>query len=729
MVKKMKRIIALSLSTAACGILFGKASLKFIAVVIVAGIILSCLVYLIEKYVTHPTYHFVHAKYVILDVLIAVWFMSRFYSKWATHSAVMTLASTINIPIIILVGVSALIIGIIGLHAIDSLLYLFDSLVMQIVRGRFGIENPYNLPAVLIIVLMQNIMLNYSALQTFESIGRQSIVATALTTVLVLAVNFLLALIIRNWKVSLIFTTILFWIWSVADFYVVKFHGSPLYFSEFANAKTAANVMSGYQLEISAVVIIISIIAIAMITEIILFVSSSGIFKKESKAQRIVSLILMLILCVVLSVAGYHKVDPKSHGWAPWPEGLEAGGFLFESIYDLEKRQNPIVEPEGYNIDSIQKLKSDKYVSKDYPDVIVILNETFCDLSYSVNYKSDADPLVAFKNIEGAVYGHATVANIGGGTNDSEFELLTSNSRYLLNSSAPFTFLSEKQLKNSVVRFLKEGFGYETTGMHCGTPGNYSRNTAYPILGFDNIYLGRDDFLYQNNNGNRIWLDEDNYHDLTDHYEEGGEGPRFFYLLTYQNHGGYEQNEDPADTVLVETDFGAVTDDVNEYLSSIKLSAEAFRELTDYFKDSQRDVIICMVGDHAPSIISDLPNDVESPITDSNLNKCTVPYVVWSNFDADVTSYTDYMSMTDLVPMTLKAAGLPLSAFYNTVLNLHEEYPIRTKSGRYYDRDFKSGSFGADSEIRLLSDYYYMEYNSLHAGDDYLDDLFLVSKK
>ena len=725
----MKRIIALSLSLTAIGILLGKASLKFIAIVIVASIVLSFLIYLIEKYITHPTYRYVHAKYLLLDMMIVFWTMSRFYSKWSTHSAVMTLADNLNISTVIPVGVSATILGIIALHAIDTVLYLFDCFVIQVAKGRFGIQNQYNLPAVLIIVLMQNIILNYSALQTIESIGRQSIIATVLNTFLVLTVNLLFALLIRNWKVSLILTTVLFWVWSVADFYVVKFHGSPLYFSEFANAKTAANVMSGYQLEISAVVIIITIMAILLIAEIILHVSSTGILRKENKTQKIVSLILILILCGVLSVFGYRKVDPKSHGWAPWPEGLEAGGFLYESIYDLQKRQNPIVEPEGYDIDTIKKLKSDKYVSKEYPDIIVILNETFCDLSYSVSYKSDSDPLEAFKNIEGATYGHATVANIGGGTNDSEFELLTSNSRYLLNSSAPFTFLPEKQLKNSVVRFLKEGFGYETTGMHCGTPGNYSRNIAYPYLGFDNIYLGRDDFSYQNNNGNRIWLDEDNYHDMTDHYEEGGDGPRFMYLLTYQNHGGYEQNEDPADTVHVETDFGTTTDDVNEYLSSIKLSAEAFRDLTEYFKDSDRDVIICMVGDHAPSIISDLPNDVECPITDSNLNKCTVPYVIWSNFGAEITSYHDYVSMTDLIPMTLKASGMPLSAYYNTVLDLHEEYPIRTKSGRYYNRDFKTGTFGDESESPLLSDYYYMEYNSLHAGDDYLDNLFIVSKE
>lgn len=725
----MKRIILLSLCIASAGILFCRASLKLVAFVLGASIFCSCIVFLLEKYVTHPKFAFVHKKYIILDILLVSWLMVRFYSRWGTDSYIMTIISKTNVPLPVMLGIIASVLGAFALHALDTLFFLSESLIIYITKRAQIINNPYNLFALLVIVFMQNLILNYSGLQTFESLGRQSIVATLFNTLVILSVNLLLTLLIRNWKISLTLTTVIFWVWSIADYYVVKFHGSPLYFSEFANAKTAANVMSGYQLNIGIVVINITIIALAILAEIILFITPGKVFNKDKKIFQISFTLVMLVLCTVASIFGYKKVDPSSHGWAPWTEGLETGGFLYESVYDLQKRQNPVVEPEGYNVESIKKLKSEKNSSEKYPDIILILNETFCDLSYSVNFEADVDPMEAFKDIDGASYGHATVANVGGGTNDSEFELLSSNSRYLLSSSAPFTFLPEKQLKNSIVRFLKEDLGYETTAMHCGIAGNYSRNIAYPYLGFDHIYLGEDAFKYQSSYGNRKWLDSDNYHDLTDHYEEGGEGPRFMYLLTFQNHGGYEQNEPSVDTVHVKTDFGGLTDDVDEFLSSMKSSAEAFRDLTDYFKDSKRDVIICMVGDHAPAFISELPNDTEGPIDDESLNKSTVPYVIWSNFNAKMTSYADYATMTDLVPMTLKAAGLPLSAYYKTVLDLHEELPIRTKTGKYYDRDFKSGEFESTTDNQLLSDYYYMEYNSLHAGDDYIDELYTVAAK
>ena len=89
----MKRIILLSLSIAATGILFSRASFKLVALLLVASIICSCIIYLIEKFVTQPENAFVHKRFIILDILLVSWLMIRFYSKWGTNSFIMTLMS------------------------------------------------------------------------------------------------------------------------------------------------------------------------------------------------------------------------------------------------------------------------------------------------------------------------------------------------------------------------------------------------------------------------------------------------------------------------------------------------------------------------------------------------------------------------------------------------------------------------------------------------------------
>ena len=358
------------------------------------------------------------------------------------------------------------------------------------------------------------------------------------------------------------------------------------------------------------------------------------------------------------------------------------------------------------------------------PDIILILNESFSDLETYTNINADIDYMDGFYNIPGATYGYAVVPSIGGGTNNSEFELLTSKSMYLL-QHAPFTYMDQVLLSRGIVNYLND-LGYETTGMHCANPDNYSRNTAYPAMGFEKTRLGQDSFTYNEMNGNRPWLDSDNYRDLIERYETADDEPRFMFLLTYQNHGGYEQNDSSMDTVHTQKDFGELTDEVNEFLSSIYLSCQAFKELTNYYSTVDRDVIICMVGDHAPSFVSSLPAKKDREIGDEGINMRCVPYVIWSNFDADLSDvYTDCASMVDLVPMVLHAAGVPLSSFYQEILNMHEILPIRTSSGQYVDRDSIIGNYdSSDKYYDQMKLYYYLEYNSLLEGDEYRSALF-----
>lgn len=210
-------------------------------------------------------------------------------------------------------------------------------------------------------------------------------------------------------------------------------------------------------------------------------------------------------------------------------------------------------------------------------------------------------------------------------------DLLTSNSMYIMASSAPFTYTGFSEKNATLLTYLKS-LGYMTTVMHNSTPYNYSRNIAFPAMGFDRIYLGKNSFSETNYYGNRPILDKDDYAGMLSLYEKDTDEPRFYYLLTYQNHGGYEQNDTSLDTVHTTRDLGDLTDDVDEYLSSIALSAKAFHALTEYFKSNERSVVICMVGDHAPSFISQLKANRKMDFEETELWKRTVPYVIWSNY-------------------------------------------------------------------------------------------------
>ena len=80
--------------------------------------------------------------------------------------------------------------------------------------------------------------------------------------------------------------------------------------------------------------------------------------------------------------------------------------------------------------------------------------------------------------------------------------------------------------------------------------------------------------------------------------------------------------------------------ETNEYLSSTKESDNAFKYLIDYFKKQDEPTIICMFGDHQPSIETEFYEELlgkkqdEWEISDIQKRYAT-PFVLWANYDIE----------------------------------------------------------------------------------------------
>ena len=538
---------------------------------------------------------------------------------------------------------------------------------------------------------------------------------------------FLQALVGKLW-VSIIISSILSTIWSIANYYTVLYHGSPLFFSEYANFKTAMEVAGTYSFSISSDVIkiicvFIALIVLALVTKVIEG-KYGRISHKKTKKQRLLRFITRAIVFVasVMIAIGLLDVGPKrTMAWS-WRAGVEKYGIVICSLSDaVERLSSTYRMPEGYSLEVLPSKNSvEAVMPAELPDIIVILNETFYDIEEFYEINPDASLLQKFYSIDNAVFGYAPS---GGGTNDTEYELLLSNSLALLNGTSPYNFVKLAD-RFSCVKYM-EKLGYITTAMHCGQKENYHRNTAYRELEFDNIYLGEDDFNYKNKNYNRGWLDSDNYKDMLDRLDENTSAPQFMFLLTYQNHGGYTQNDDALDTVHSGVDYGETTSALNEFMSSLILSSEAFYDLTEELK-GRKPTVVVMVGDHGPNFLGDLTPKRSDGGYEPELARSLVPYVIWSNYKEIPEEYGNLASIEDLIPMTLEVAGLPLSTYYSTILKVHDTIPLRTSKGMYIDADGNTGVYSSDSEYGdLLNEYYYLEYNSLGKKDEVRMELFL----
>lgn len=513
----------------------------------------------------------------------------------------------------------------------------------------------------------------------------------------------------------------------IVNFYTIQFRNQPVSTMDIQNIKTAANVASSYKFEPK--ITVIAALVIFALSMFAVFRLKKAEKTKKYTAKKYFSRIVGIFACCfafyyVFFFASW-SIKPKLTLVWSWRESYHQYGFLASSEELLAKSFNVVSKPYGYDEEALFEYteKQDKTLEtkERTPDIIYILNETFFDLKNVISdLKTDKSYMPFIESLDNKIYGYSIVPGCGGGTNRSEYEFLTGNTLELMQGITPFSFLNLND-SPSLVSFLKSK-GYQTYATHPAPSLNYSRGTAYPKLGFD---LAEFDEAYENaeSYGTRGYIkDEEVYKNLIQNYEKMGEEPRFMYALTIQNHGGWEMNDESEDTVRTQNDFGDLTDDVNEYLSCIDLSDSAFEYLVDYYKNCDRDVIICMAGDHCPSFAPDIADEAKTEFEKFGLY--ATPFVMWANFELEEQNL-GYTSLNYLAPLMLKNAGLDLSPFYSFMCGLFEYYPVITSNGVYATGDYELKSYsgpGCDKRIRTYLD---MVYNGASKKANRIDALFV----
>ncbi|MBE6024730.1 MAG: LTA synthase family protein [Cellulosilyticum sp.] len=517
---------------------------------------------------------------------------------------------------------------------------------------------------------------------------------------------------------------------SLSCYFIYLWHGVPFSFVELKNIDTAKSVVNSYLGDIISFHSIYSDYLIIIITLVILLVLLHKLLKKDIVNIKInIGIILIAILLFCSSYT--NKVIPESVVSFNWAEGIVTYGYfncmLRESLNELQ----PLSPSIAYDKDDYKALESYEYNedrSTNTPDIILILNETFFDISQVIDVDYNENPITVIPSLENALTGYAVVPNEGGGTNCSEYELLTSNSlSQMLQSITPFQSL-DTDGANSIVSVL-ENSGYETLGTHDSYGINYSRNRGYTDLGFDTVYF-IEDYTGLTTWGSRTtdekYTDESQYNNLINWYEQMGDGPRFLYCLTMQNHGAWSLNSYDENIIHLSNDYGDYTSQLDEYNSCIYLSDQAIGKLISYYETVDRDVVVVMLGDHCPNILSNVVNEYYSDIDvdERNLKMRSVPYVIWSNNDELLTDNRpqETLGLVYLMPTVLESAGMQMSAYYEYLLELRDDVPILTKYGYYYDKYGKMYSYSEDSEYTDDINYYFgLEYSNI---EDYKESGF-----
>ena len=544
--------------------------------------------------------------------------------------------------------------------------------------------------------------------------------------------------VLGRWWLATGISGLLFTVVALINYYTRDLHGSALMPQDILNLGTAAEVMGSYTLKISQSVVIIAVcyLPVLALCAVQRLLEKGGPKRASWPARGVRVAVCAAAVWAVLYIGyfGPAPLKPKAtYGWA-WQETYYKYGYLAGTIEAASLMADPILEPEGYTDDAAREaaaMVSGQYAGmataeNAYPDIVLILSESFYDFDLVTDLQADTDVRPVTENLQNAVLGHTVSPHVGGGTNSSEYEMLSSNSLMLMPSITPFNWLNLYGA-NSLVSYTKD-LGYATLAAHPYTNSNYRRDSAWRALGFDETHF-EGDFPTKEYYGDRPYqTDSATYRDFQALYEAmPADQPRFAFLVSIQTHGDYDMNDASLDIVHAATDYGEYDELMDEYLSCVKMSDAAVQELLDYFTElydtTGRRVVVAMAGDHAPSFVDHVADKSIAPQNELQILERSTPFFIWANYpleqiDAAV-SETDPLNRMDMVmlaPTIAQQAGLPLSPFYQYLLEMKQVTPVVTGANDYMRPDGTTARYGESAgHDAWAKGYLNLEYNNVGA--------------
>lgn len=322
-------------------------------------------------------------------------------------------------------------------------------------------------------------------------------------------------------------------------------------------------------------------------------------------------------------------------------------GMIYSFLHQFNITR--VTAPEGYDPAVYAALEADAPAAAaeaEYPHIIMIMGEAFSDLSENehLDFSGYRDPLQNFKALcadANSVSGHIVVPNFGGGTSNTEYDVLTGCATRYLGSSLPsYTFIH--RAFDALPNRLKT-LGYETLSIHPGYAWFYNRQNVYPDLGFDTCLFLEDSFDLETQ-GYGGYINEeatmDKILETLDTHIQTADSPLFSFTVTIQNHGPYEKKYGTlapnfsTDVALDETQ----TDLLTQYFQGIADADEQLGRLQAYAAASEEPIVLVYFGDHLPGFsngmdffdLLDYPIDANGSPAEQ-LAVYETPFLIWQN--------------------------------------------------------------------------------------------------
>ena len=326
------------------------------------------------------------------------------------------------------------------------------------------------------------------------------------------------------------------------------------------------------------------------------------------------------------------------------------------------------------------------------PNIIMVLSESFFDLTRLPDLKFDSDPLENFhaledESISGTFHSHY----LGYGTGYIEMSMLYGVGSLDFGPGTNICFLEDDlyQRFDSLAEQYTNSGDYRAALLHGYDDSLYNRTVTYPLLGFSDLLFSadiqdlgieREDGVY----GGYYMRDGYFYQGMLNRMEAVNDsGQRaFLYGITMENHQPFDPEKFGYECQIgVESDrlSDADMDIVRVMVEGITRADQALGELTEALRDSDEPTIVVFFGDHRPNLFMTdgdtvytklglcPDNDTTEWTAEQICDLYSTDYLIWANDAALLNGRAGTerdSSVTAIGPQLLDLTGQSVSRYW-----------------------------------------------------------------
>lgn len=540
-------------------------------------------------------------------------------------------------------------------------------------------------------------------------------------------------LLTSNLKLTTLLSYFVITLFNLINAFVINCRGTSIQINDFLILQTTLNVIGNYKFDIThgmTMAILISVF-------IMLLFGKAISIKFCKKSRHINRVLYFCIACTFITM-----IQPYNNCQALCENGIEPVAFVehnhgaalnilssiefskFDEPNNYDKTSKILSDynnGESINIPELtydttlavdatehynnafgdyQIYKSLDFITSDIKkpqNIIVIMAESLCDIDESTYSRIQNKYLPFIDSLyksDKCITGYTYTPVFGGGTADSEYEVLTGCTTSEFKSEFYAYQNYVRSDTSSIVRDFNNN-GFETFGLHTYKSSGYNRANAYSFLGFDESYFDDNKYFKDADTIRGYIRDAEGFNFIKDNILNK-DNPTFTFFVTMQGHGGYnigfsdKDYETYPELLEEKAYFGATTsntldskmaDEVSEYATVQNLFDKDLNEFLNYIQNCGEDTLVVVFGDHRASLALNEEDEMVNSIT---------PLIIWANYDLPKTPDNSKLitSTNYLGAIIEKMANINMCTKNKLILDTYEKLPVVCK-GFYITHDNK----------------------------------------